>query len=213
MCPHHDLQMFGTLLVAPHPCHMLFYLFDWRLSRTDRCRDALDHSAVRLLLSCATVRRVRVRLCSDAAVLHRGRRGRRDLPLHVALFFRHPLRDHHARVGFGSLGSRFGALVVLPVRARFGRGGVDLGVEGVVGDGTVGVGVEVAHFVGAASCLSLDLQDAELLTAEVSADLVQVRHHRQLVRDGQQNHVSRLQQTRDTQAGKTIVRLRGATEI
>ena len=84
---------------------------------------------------------------------------------------------------------------------------VELGVELVLVDGGVGVRLKVAHLVGAAAAVGLDLHHVELLAREVGADLVEVGHHRQLVGDGQQHHVGGLKQAGDAQVGEAVVRL------
>lgn len=79
-----------------------------------------------------------------------------------------------------------------------GRGGRD--VAGVAGRGP-------RQHVARLAAVVLDLEHAELLAREVRADLAQVGHDDEAVRDRQQNHVGRLQQARDAQPGEAIERL------
>lgn len=58
--------------------------------------------------------------------------------------------------------------------------------------------------VTALAAVALDLQDAQLLVGEVGADLAEVGHDDEPVRDGQEDHVGRLQQTRDAECLKTV---------
>lgn len=81
-------------------------------------------------------------------------------------------------------------------------GGVHAGRSGTAGGGAV----------AGLAAVALYLQHAQLLVGEVRADLAEVGHDDEPVGDGQEDHVGRLQETRDAQRLEAVEGLMSSWE-